>query len=86
MCSRSCRNCVDPDSPYADPNEFNSHSSTLLTHGAEPFLMNRQFCSYSRISQHFMEPEGALTCSQESSTGAYPESDHSNPYHPILSL
>jgi hypothetical protein len=27
-----------------------------LTHGAEPFLRNCQMCSYSRNSQHFMEP------------------------------
>jgi hypothetical protein len=35
---------------------------TILTkislHGAEPSLRNRQSLSYSRISQHFMEPEG----------------------------
>jgi hypothetical protein len=30
-----------------------------------------------------MEPEGSLPCSQEPSTGSYPESDESNPYHPI---
>jgi hypothetical protein len=47
----------------------------LLTHGAEPFWRSRQFCSYSRISQHFMEPEGSLQCSQEPSTGPYPEPD-----------
>jgi hypothetical protein len=57
----------------------------LLTHGAEPFLRSRQFCSYSRISQHFMEPGGSLPCSQEPSTAPYPEPDQSNPYHPILS-
>jgi hypothetical protein len=56
----------------------------LLTHGAEPFWWSRQFCSFSRISQHFMEPEGSLPCSQEPSTGHYPEPDLSNPYHPIL--
>jgi hypothetical protein len=33
-----------------------------------------------------MEPEGWLPCSQESSTGTYPELDKSSPYHPILSL
>jgi hypothetical protein len=31
-------------------------------HGAEPFLISRQLCSYSRTSQHFMEPEGSLEC------------------------
>jgi hypothetical protein len=29
----------------------------LLTHGAEPFWRNRQFCSYSRISQHLWNPK-----------------------------
>jgi hypothetical protein len=38
------------------------------------------------ISQHFMEPEGSLSRSQEPSTGPYPEPDRSNPYHPTLSL
>jgi hypothetical protein len=54
-----------------------------LTHGAEPFLRSRQLCSYSRTSQHFMELEGSLPCSQQPSIGPYPETDRSNPYHPI---
>jgi hypothetical protein len=33
-----------------------------------------------------MEPEGSLSCSQEPSTGPYPEPDQSSPYHPILFL
>jgi hypothetical protein len=48
--------------------------------------LSRQLCSYSRTSQQFIEPEGSLPCSQEPSTGPYPESDRSNPYHPILPL
>jgi hypothetical protein len=43
----------------------------IITHGAEPFLKSCQLCSYSRTSQHFMEPEGSLPCSQELSTGSY---------------
>jgi hypothetical protein len=30
-------------------------------------------------------PEGSVPCSQEHSTGFYPEPDQSSPYHPILS-
>jgi hypothetical protein len=39
-----------------------------------------------RTSQHFMEPEGSLPCSQERSTSPYPESDQPNLGHPIISL
>jgi hypothetical protein len=39
--------------------------SLSLTHGVEAFLRSRQLCSYSRTSQHFMEPDGSLPCSQE---------------------
>jgi hypothetical protein len=31
------------------------------SHGAEPFLRRCQLCSYSRTSQHFMEPKGNKT-------------------------
>jgi hypothetical protein len=31
-------------------------------------------------------PEGSIPCSQESSTGPYPEPYQSNPHHPILPL
>jgi hypothetical protein len=52
----------------------------MITHSwVEPFLRSRQLCSYWRTSQHFMEPEGSLSCSQEPYTGTYPEPDQSNP-------
>jgi hypothetical protein len=35
---------------------------------------------------NFKEPEGSSPCSQEPSTGPYPEPVRSSPYHPILSL
>jgi hypothetical protein len=49
-------------------------------------LRSRHFCSSSRISQNFMEPKVLLPCSQERSSGPYPEPDQSSPYSPILSL
>jgi hypothetical protein len=42
-----------------------SQMATNYLHGSESFLRTHQLCSYSRISQHFMEPEGSLPCSQE---------------------
>jgi hypothetical protein len=57
-----------------------------VTHGAEPFLRSCKLCTNSRTSQHFMELEGSLPCSQEPSTGPCSEPDQSNPYHPTLSL
>jgi hypothetical protein len=62
------------------------HCSHALIHRAEPFLRSRQFCSYSRASQHFIEPEGSLSRSQQTSTGQYPVLDQFNPYYPIISL
>jgi hypothetical protein len=32
-----------------------------------------------------MEPGGSLLCSQEPSTGSYPEPAQSSPYNPIVS-
>jgi hypothetical protein len=39
-----------------------------------------------RTSQHLMEPEGSLPCSQEPSTGPYPEPDQFNQYYSVVSL
>jgi hypothetical protein len=38
------------------------------------------------IPSNFKEPEGSSPCSQESSTGPYPELDRWSSYRPILSL
>jgi hypothetical protein len=58
----------------------------LFTCWAEPFLRSCKSSSHSGNSQHFMEPEGSSPCSQNPSTGPYPEPNRSSPYHPILSL
>jgi hypothetical protein len=57
----------------------------LLTYGAESFLRSCQLCSHSGTSQNFKELEGSSPCSQEPSTGPYPEPNRSSPYHPIPS-
>jgi hypothetical protein len=38
-------------------------------------MRNQQLLTHPRNSQHFVEPEGSLLCSQEPATGPYPESD-----------
>jgi hypothetical protein len=50
----------------------------------KPLLRSRYLHIYARISQHFIEPGGSLTCSQEPSTGPCPEPDQSSPFNPIL--
>jgi hypothetical protein len=48
----------DPQSyvlPVIWETKFYNHTEF---HEAEPFVRSRQLRSYSRISQHFMEPEG----------------------------
>jgi hypothetical protein len=54
---------------------------TCITHSL--MELSHQLCSYSRTSQHFMEPESSLPCSQKPCTGPHPEPDQSNTYHPI---
>jgi hypothetical protein len=54
-------------------------------YAAKSFLRRHLSLIYSRISEHFMEPDGSLLCSQEPSNGPYTEPDQPSPYHPILS-
>jgi hypothetical protein len=53
--------------------------------GAEPFLGSHTLCIYLRISQHIMESDGSLLCSQEPSNGPYTEPDQLSSCNPILS-
>jgi hypothetical protein len=41
-------------------------------------LRNNQLCSHSRTSQHFMDPEGSIPCSQEHSIAPHPKLYQSN--------
>jgi hypothetical protein len=75
---------IRPEDPKSRINTNNDPLLNNQLHGPESFRSYRSL-SYSRISEHLMEPEGLITCSQEPSTGPYPESDQSTPYHPILS-
>jgi hypothetical protein len=52
----------------------------------EPFLGGRLLYSYSRTSQHIVEPEDLLRCSHLPSTRPYREPNQTSKYHPILSL
>jgi hypothetical protein len=53
-------------------------SEQLQLNEAEHYSRCHQFCSHSRTSQHFMEPEGSLPYSQELSTSPYAEPDQHN--------
>jgi hypothetical protein len=64
---------------------FNYCGGSNQLHGADTSSRNGKLCSYSRTSQHFMELESSLPCSQEPYTGPYPEPDQSSPCHAILS-
>jgi hypothetical protein len=68
-----------------NPRQISYDSMYLLTYEAESFLRSWQLCSHSRTSQHFMEPDGSLLCSQEPSTGPYPELDPVDTIPPYLS-
>jgi hypothetical protein len=57
----------------------------ILTYLLTELSPSRGAANCSATSQHFMEPQGSITCSQEFSTCPFPEPYQSNPNHPILS-
>jgi hypothetical protein len=65
------------------PESHGTHDYILLSHGSGS-LQTTLLLSHSRTSQHFIEHEGSLPCSQEPSTGSCLKPDQSSTYHPIL--
>jgi hypothetical protein len=55
-------------------------------HESESFLGSRQLCTYSKISQNFMEIYGSLPCSQELSTSSYPKANQSSLHKSLSSI
>jgi hypothetical protein len=51
----------------------------MYLYAAEPFLRSHYLGSYLSISQHFMDFQGSLPCSQQPFTAPYPEPDQSRP-------
>jgi hypothetical protein len=49
-------------------------------------LRSQQLLGHWRISQHCMEPESLLMCSQEPVTGSHPDPYESSPHHPIVTV
>jgi hypothetical protein len=64
------------------------HAEVMLLQGPIPYtpVTCRQTLSYSRISQHCMEPRDSLQRPEEPSIGPYPKQDESSPYHHIVLL
>jgi hypothetical protein len=62
-----------------------SDSTYLLTYGAE-HLEAADCAAIQEIPSNFKEPEGSSPCSNEPSTGPYPQPDWSSLYNPIISL
>jgi hypothetical protein len=67
---------------------FTDHSTVFgqLTKWTWVVIEKPQSLSYSRIPERLMERDGSVPYTQEPSTGPYPESHRTSPYHAILSL
>jgi hypothetical protein len=66
---------------YPNHHPYDNCTVLRIIHGAEAFLRCCQSFSHSRTSQHFWESESSLPCSQEPSTGRYPQ-----PINPINTI
>jgi hypothetical protein len=65
---------------------FSQHHKINLLTELRPFWEAANCAAIQEIPSNFKELEGSSPCSQEPSTGPYPEPVRSSPYHPILSL
>jgi hypothetical protein len=66
-------------------NGWNYYLLTYLHTELSPSWEAANCAATQKIPSNFKEPEGSSLCSQEPSTGPYPEPDRSSPYHHTLS-
>jgi hypothetical protein len=60
------------------------HWQPYLLMEPSPSWEAANYAAIQEIPSNFKEPEGSSPCSQEPSTGPYPEPVWSSPYHPIF--
>jgi hypothetical protein len=65
-----------------DPNWSCSAKGKNLTQWSSDLLVKPLVAQLLKNLRTFIEPEGSLLCTEELSTGPYPEPHESRPHHP----